>query len=259
VFGVTRFVNFAHGEMLIFAGLLGIWFARFFPFPPVLIFVCLSIFMFIVCYGMQSLFLNHFMHMSQHTQFLVLAGVAMILMSMEQIIFGTDVQSFPTGWSFHSFEIFGVFIDSTKLFAALFSLAFSFVLFNIFHKTRYGKAVLACADNFLGAKVIGLDYKKIYAFSFGLGGLCIGMSGCLFATIADISPNSAAHLTLMCFIVVIMGGLDGIGGTLIAALLIGVSESFAAYFIQGSLKSLVSFMVLIGVLLIRPQGIKVKI
>jgi branched-chain amino acid transport system permease protein len=259
VFGVTRFVNFAHGQMLILAGLLGIWFLNTFQLGPIPTFVCVSISMFLCCYGLQTILLNRFVRMPEHSQFIVLAAFGMILMSMQEIIFGTDAQHFTTYWSYHAFNIGGVFIDAAKFFAGVVSICFSFVLFNIFHKTRYGKSVLACADNFLGAQVIGLDYKKIYAISFGLAGLCIGTSGCLLATLVDISPSSASHLTLLCFIIVILGGLDGIGGTLIAGLAIGITESFAAYYIQGSLKSLVSLIVLVLVLLIRPHGIKVRI
>ena len=111
------------------------------------------------------------------------------------------------------------------------------------------------ADNHMGALVVGLDVRRLYAFTFGVGAACVGAAGALMITIIPVTPFLAGEYTLLAFVIVIVGGLGSMTGALMGGLLIGVSEAVAGLLLQPSLKSMFSFGLLILVLLLRPQGL----
>jgi len=129
------------------------------------------------------------------------------------------------------------------------------MLWMFFRFTRTGKSIRACADNQVGAQVVGLDVKRLYAVTFGVGAACVGVAGTLLLLLVDVQPYIAADYTLLAFTIVIVGGLGSMPGALLGGLLVGVSEALSGFIIMPSLKSLFSFALLIVVLLARPQGL----
>ena len=116
-------------------------------------------------------------------------------------------------------------------------------------------ATSVCADNLTGAAVVGLDVKRLYAITFGIGLACVGAAGALMVTIADAAPSLGPAYTLLAFILVIVGGLGSMAGALVGGLLIGVSEALSGFLIEPSMKSMFSFALLIAVLVLRPHGL----
>jgi len=135
------------------------------------------------------------------------------------------------------------------------SLGLTLVVLAFFRLTRTGTAIRACADNLLGAAVIGLDVRRLYAVTFGIGLACAGAAGAMMTTIADASPVLAPGYTLLAFIVVIIGGLGSLTGALLGGVLIGVCEAIAGFLFQPSMKTMFSFLLLIAVLALRPRGL----
>ena len=126
------------------------------------------------------------------------------------------------------------------------------------HPDLAGKAARAGAvteDSRHEQASVGLDVRQLYAFTFGVGAACVGAAGALMITIIPVTPFLAAEYTLLAFVIVIVGGLGSMTGALAGGLLIGVSEAVAGLLLQPSLKSMVSFGILILVLLLRPQGL----
>ena len=129
------------------------------------------------------------------------------------------------------------------------------LLWAFFRFTRIGKAIRACADNLLGARVVGLNVAHLYALTFGLGCACVAVAGTLLMLLVDVTPASGPAYTLLAFVIVIVGGLGSMAGALAGGVLIGVSEAAAGIFFTPSAKSMVSFALLIVVLAFRPQGL----
>jgi branched-chain amino acid transport system permease protein len=129
------------------------------------------------------------------------------------------------------------------------------LLFAFFRYARTGKAIRACADNYLGARVVGLDVKRLYALTFGIGTACVGAAGCMLALLVDVTPSLGPAYTLLAFVIVIVGGLGSMAGALLGGVLIGLSEALAGLMFAPSAKSMFSFAILIVLLLFRPQGL----
>jgi branched-chain amino acid transport system permease protein len=103
--------------------------------------------------------------------------------------------------------------------------------------------------------VVGLDVKRLYALTFGLGSACVGAAGSMMVLLVDTTPPLGPAYTLLAFVVVITGGLGSMPGALLGGVLIGVTEALGGLLFTPSAKSMFAFAILVLVLLFRPQGI----
>jgi branched-chain amino acid transport system permease protein len=255
IFGVMRVVNFAHGEMMTIAMYLAIALFSALKLDPLVMIAPIAAVLFVLGYALQAGLINPFVNRPEHMQFILLLAVAIIIVNGLLIIFGPDARNVQTSYSFDSFAVGPLIIDATKLYAGGAAVAVAAALFMFFRHTRYGIAIRACADNYTGALVVGLDVKKLYALSFGLGAACVGAAGAIVVLIVDVTPPLGPAYTLLAFVIVIVGGLGSMSGALLGGILIGLTEAMAGLFFTPSAKSMFAFAILVLVLLFRPQGI----
>ena len=255
IFGVVRVVNFAHGEFAVVA-----MYATYILFVTLGLDPLISLFpiaaaFFAIGFLLQVTLVNRFVGRSEHEQFILLVGLAIIIVNGLLMIFGPDARPTNLPYSLDSYVIGPLFIDTARVYSAIAALVISAVLFGFFRYTSTGTAIRACADNLTGAAVVGLNVKRLYAITFGIGLACVGAAGSLMVTIADASPGLSQAFTLLAFTIVIIGGLGSMTGALVAGILIGVSEALASFFFAPSMKSMFSFALLVAVLVLRPQGL----
>jgi branched-chain amino acid transport system permease protein len=255
IFGVVRVVNFAHGEMMTIAMYAAVVLFATLKLDPFLAMLPVAIAFFAFGYAMQAGLINPFITRPEHSQFMLLVAVAIIMVNALLMIFGPDARNVQNDYQLESYELGGILIDKARLFAAAAALVAATALFAFFKWTLNGKAIRACADNHLGALVVGLNVKHLYALTFGLGSACLAVAGCAMVLLVEVTPALGPAYTLLAFVIVIVGGLGSMGGALLGGILIGVSEALAGLLIAPSAKSMVSFALLILVLLFRPQGL----
>jgi branched-chain amino acid transport system permease protein len=255
IFGVMRIVNFAHGEMtsaamyttVVLCGALGA--------DPFAVLPLIALGFFMLGYALQRSIINRFITRPEHTQLLLMLGIAAMLMSALLMIFGPDARGVQTDYQLDSVAIGSLLIDTARIYAATAALAATLLLLAFFRFTLTGKAIRACADNQLGARVIGLDVEHLYALTFGIGAACVGVAGCISVVLTEVTPTLGPTYTMLAFVIVIVGGLGSLTGALLGGVLIGASEAIAGLFIAPSAKSMVSFGLLIVILLFRPRGL----
>jgi len=255
IFGVVRVVNFAHGEMMTVAMYLAIVAFNAFGLDPLVMVVPLAGVLFALGYALQAGIINPFINRPEHSQFILLVAVALIIVNVLLIVFGPDARSVQTSYSFDSFALGALIVDATKVYAAGMSVLIAAALFAFFRFAPLGKAIRACADNYTGALVVGLDIKRLYAFTFGIGAACVGAAGAMLVLLIDVTPALGPAYTLLAFVIVITGGLGSMPGALLGGVLIGLTEALAGLLFTPSAKSMFSFGLLVLVLLFRPQGL----
>ena len=199
--------------------------------------------------------INRFITRPEHSQFILLLALAVIMVNALLIIFGPDARHVQLDHLLESIEMGPLLVDRGKLYAALVACVSSACLFVFFHFTPTGTAIRACADNWLGAKIVGLDVKRLYSIAFGIGSSSVAIAGCMMITLVDLTPGAGPAFTLLAFVIVIVGGLGSMSGALAGGVLIGVSEALAGLLIAPSAKGMFSFALLITVLLFRPRGL----
>ena len=258
IFGVVRVVNFAHGEMMTVAMYIAITLFSAFHLDPLVMLVPIAMTMFAFGYLLQAGLINRFITRPEHSQFLLLIAVAIIIANVLLIVYGPDAQNVQVAYAFDSYQFGKIIIDATKLYAGLAAIVVAAVLFSFFRYTRVGTAIRACADNYTGALVVGLDVKRYYALTFGLGAACVGAAGTILLLIFDVTPSAGPSYTLLAFVIVITGGLGSMPGALLGGVLIGFTEAMAGLLFTPSAKSMFVFALLVLVLLFRPQGIMGK-
>jgi len=255
IFGVMRVVNFAHGELMV-VGMYLAWAAfEYLQVSPLLSLPAIAVLFFGLGYILQRGLIQPFIGRPEHQQFLLLLGVALVLVNACLAIVGPDSRGIQLEAQFDSYELGPLVFDAVRLHAAVAAVVIAALLWLFFTRTRTGKAIRAAADNHMGALVVGLDVRRLYAVTFGVGAACVGAAGALMITIIPVTPFLAAEYTLLAFVIVIVGGLGSMTGALMGGLLIGVSEAVAGLLVDPSLKSMFSFGLLIAVLLLRPQGL----
>jgi len=255
IFGVVRIVNFAHGEMMSIAMYIAVVLFAAFHLDPLVMLVPIAAVMFVFGYVLQAGLINPFITRPEHSQFLLVVALALIIVNTLLIIFGPDAQTIQTSYAYDSFQLGPVIVDASKAYAAAAAIVVTAALFAFFRFTLFGKAIRACADNYTGALVIGLDVKRLYALTFGIGAACVGAAGTMMSLITDVTPMLGPAYTLLAFVIVITGGLGSMAGALIGGVLIGLTEAIAGLLFTPSAKTMFSFAILVLVLLLRPQGI----
>jgi len=255
MFGVMRIVNFAHGEMVMMGMYLGWLLWQALGVPPLVAAPLAMCLMFGLGYALQRTLVARFVARPQYAQFILFIGLALLITGSLLVGFGPDPLSMDTPASFATVEVGRLALDSSRLQGALAALAIIALLFVFLRRSRMGAAIRAAADNPVGAQVIGLKVGQVYAVTAGMGMACAGAAGALVAPVFDMHPYLAMEFTMIAFVIVIVGGLGSLAGALLGGLMIGVSESLAALVLDPAMKSVVSYVLLVLVLLVRPQGL----
>jgi branched-chain amino acid transport system permease protein len=255
IFGVVRVVNFAHGEMMSIAMYLAVLAFSALHLDPLIMLAPIAAVLFALGYVLQAGLINPFITRPEHSQFLLLVALAIIIVNTLLIVFGPDARSLQTSYTYDSYQFGPLIVDATKLYAGEAAIVVGAILFAFFRFTMLGKAIRACADNYTGALVVGLNVRHLYALTFGIGAACVGAAGVMMTLIVDVTPMIGPTYTLLAFVIVITGGLGSMPGALAGGILIGITEALAGLLFTPSAKSMFTFAILVLVLLFRPQGL----
>ena len=178
IFGVVRVVNFAHGEMMSIAMYIAVVLFSASHLDPLVMLVPIAAVMFVFGYALQAGLINPFITRPEHSQFLLLVALAIIIVNALLIIFGPGRADRADVLRLRQLRRSGpLIVDATKLYAGAAAILVAAALFAFFRFTLIGKAIRACADNYTGALVVGLNVKRLYALTFGIGAACVGAAG----------------------------------------------------------------------------------
>jgi len=255
IFGVMRVVNFAHGEMVVIGMYLGygLWAAT--GLSPWLLAPAAGIVLFGLGYILQRAIVNAFIDRPQHAQFILFISFALVITGCHLVLFGPDPRSIQTPAMMQSYVIGPLRLDAVRTQAAMMALVLIAALVVFLKYSTIGRSIRAAADNLVGAQVIGISVRRVYAITAGIGMACAGAAGALVSPLFDTQPFLATDFTLIAFIIVIVGGLGSLAGALIGGGLIGFAEAIAALAFSPALKTIFSYALLVFVLLLRPNGL----
>lgn len=254
VFGVTRIVNFAHGELVVFGLYIGYCTGAWWGMPTIVAAMIAGLLLFALGYLLQIVVVKRFVARPHHIQFIVFIGLSLLIGGIQLIGFGPDPRPSVSQLSFETVTLGGVRLDLARLQAAITAGVLILLLGLCLQFTSLGRAVRAAADNRLGGLIVGLNIPRIYATTFGIGAACAGIAGALISPLFDAQPYLAVDFTLLAFVTVIIGGLGSFAGALLGGLTIGIAEAVAALLFEPSLKTALSYGLLILVLVFRPRG-----
>ena len=255
IYGVLHIINFAHGAALMVALYAVYLLKAHLGIDPYLALPIVVPGMFALGYALQRGVINRASHGKDENILLVTLGISIVLENLALMLFKSDTRSIETAYTLTTIQIGPAFIAVPKLVAFGGALVASALLLLIVTRTDLGRAIRAVAKEKHGAKLMGIDVDHVYAMSFGIGLACLGAAACFLLPAYYVNPQVGSGFVLVAFTIVVLGGMGSFAGALVGGLLIGVVESLGGLVLGESLGQIGIFVIFIGVLLFRPQGL----
>lgn len=256
IFGVMSVVSLAHGAMVVIGAYLAYTSWSLMGIDPLFMIPCIMLVMFVFGYCIQRTIIQWAVERSSLVaSLLVTFGLALVLRNTLDLIFSPDVRSVSPPYAFMNFGIGSISFDVVRLIGLAASLCMLIFLAILLNRTGFGRKIRATAQQPFAAEICGINVAHIHGLTYGVGTAFAGVAGVIIGIVMPFSPNAEGHWTLNAFVVVVLGGVGSPTGALLGGLLLGLIETFTARFIGPSLTNAMMFLILVLMLLFRPQGI----
>lgn len=255
VYGVTRVFNFAYGSFFTLGGYVA-WFFFDLGFNYLLVFACMLPVMFFVGLVTEKLVIFPLREKKNSEILCIMAtlGLALFLDNLYLVIFGPFVKSIPPLFN-ESITIQGVVVAVQDI--AIFTIAIFFMLIVMLFlsKTRQGMAMRAVAQDMTGAEIVGIPKDRVFAYTFAVSAVLVGVGSLLLAPKYFVSPAGGWNILVKSWVITAFGGVESVKGTLFAAFILGIIEAFVGWSFGLTWILIAWFFVLIITLIVRPQGL----
>jgi branched-chain amino acid transport system permease protein len=263
VYGILQLINFAHGEIVMIGGLTALVTAKgclSAGVPPVFALIIAIFVAMVVCavcgVVIERIAYRPLRNAPRLAPLITAIGVSILLQQLAILVFGRNYFSFPELIDKTPINIGPVTVTLNEIVILIASIALMAGLLWLVHRTKIGTAMRATAENQKVAGLMGIDINKIIAFTFAIGSGLAAIAGVMVA-----SNYGQAHyymgfmLGLKAFTAAVMGGIGNLWGAMVGGLILGLVENVGLIFVRGDYKDIFAFVVLVLVLIFRPQGL----
>lgn len=255
-FGIMRVINVAQGAMIILGAYLSYSAFTVLHIDPFVSVLLITPVVFALGVGVQLAFLRPLRREDrQELSLLVTWAIALGIEGVLSILYTTTYRATIPSYADNSWRIAGYQVSEVRVFAFGLSIAILAVLYLVLSRTRFGRAVRATVQNPTSAALLGIDANRISAFGFGLSVATAAAAGSVYGIVFSFNPGSHYDLISRLLTIIVLGGMGSLGGAVIAALFMGMAEAVLASTISPTWSSFAFFVVLIAILVVRPQGL----
>ena len=256
IFKSSSVLNFAHGPLLAIGAFLFLVLSAWAHLPIILAFVLTLAGCFILGFIIERFFLRPLIGEALIQVIMLTLGIYYMFRGLLLFIFGGDIYDYPKFLP-EGLSIKLGYIQIPSVYVATFVIGILFlILFGFFFKySSQGIYMRSVADNQPAALSLGVHVRRVFALSWAIAALVAAMSGIVLGIINGINVHELSSIGLKVFPVVILGGLDSIGGAILGGIIIGLLETFTGGYVSSSLKEIIPYIVLILILLVRPYGL----
>lgn len=254
IYKATRVINFAQGELLLI-GAYTFYTAFVLLALPWTLAMVLAV-GFAICLGVaiERIVLRPLVGEEAMRVIMVTIGLSAVLKAVVQMFFGTAVREMDPVLPDWSVPVLGGQVPLNRLLVIGIAVVVLGLFALFFRRSRHGVAMRAVADDQQAAMTMGISVRHVFAMAWALAAVSAVVAGVLLADVTDVGQNIAAF-GLIVFPVVILGGLDSVAGTIIAGFVIGVVKQMVAGYSDPGLAEIVPYLILVGVLMVRPYGL----
>ncbi|MCL1991834.1 MAG: branched-chain amino acid ABC transporter permease [Spirochaetes bacterium] len=259
IHGVMKIVNFAQGDFLVVGMFLTYAFYSFLPENslPYWLILAVAAGMYIFgCIAFQ-LCIKKVIGQGDSNYILLTIGLSFMIQNLLQLTFGANFRSLPVSDTLRmgSWEFVGTMFPISRVIAFLSAIAFVIFVNWFLTRTDIGRAMRATSENKVVAESLGIRGGMVYITAFAIGTMFAGVSGLLLSPVQLIFPTAGEPFGIVAMSAMVLGGLGNIKGALLGGLIIGLVESFTSTYISIALAPVAVNLVLILVLIFKPQGI----
>jgi branched-chain amino acid transport system permease protein len=255
VFGVTRLINLAHGEVLVFGAYVSLALTRVLGLDPLLSILIVAPLVFAVAVPIFWLLLAPVMGRGPEPAMLTTFGISVIAQSLFIMAFSGDSRTLAASYSARSVRVAGLNLPIMYLVSFVMGVGLCVLLDQSIRRTNFGREVRASSEDSEAAAALGVNVRRVHLLVFGIAAACTAIGGVLVGTTFAFTPTSGLTYLLSGFAVVVLGGLGSVRGTFFGAVGLGLVESVGGSIFGDGYRDLVGFIVFLIVLSIRPQGL----
>jgi branched-chain amino acid transport system permease protein len=259
VFGVTKFLNVAHGEFLMLGGYASFWLFSLWTVDPFVSLPAAIVFLLVIGAIFYKLLFSRMVKLTEGVKIqntlLVGFGSSLILQNLALQFWTADTRSITTAYSSAVFTFAGVRFPMVRVASMIIAFVLVVALQLFLRRTYTGKALRATVENWEAATLMGIDIQQVYLLSFVMGAALAGVAGALVSVGYSIDPAMGMSWTLKGLVVMVLGGLGSITGTFVGGIILGLTESATGYFFSLTYKEVVGLVLFLLVLIFRPQGL----
>ena len=260
VYGVLRFINFAHSDVFMVGAFVGYYAGEHLPHTTIGGGIAVLLVSMAVCavlgITIERLAYRPLRGAPTLNVLITAIGVSLFLEYTGQFVFGAAPRTFPQIFPARTFQTIGVVVSSNQLIVIGVTLALMVGLHFVVHRTKIGTAMRAVALNPKAAQLVGINIDVVISFTFGLGSALAAAGGILYAiNYPSIDPLMGVMPGLKAFVAAVLGGIGNIPGAALGGLLLGTVETFVNGSEWSTYKDAIAFAILILILLFRPAGL----
>lgn len=257
IFGIMDVINFAHGEFVMLGAYAGFWLLVFTDLPFLVVLVLAIVVVGVAGIGIERVIFRPLYGRSLLATVMVSFGLLLFLQNGALLAWGGIPRTIADPFGNETLRFAGFYISYLRLFAMAVALVLFGGMWLVLTQTKIGKALRATAQNPEAAVIRGIDTDRVYMTTFAISGALAAAAGVVYGTLFQVSPTMGLLPLLKAFAAIIIGGLGSVTGALLGGLLIGVAEAMGAGLIPGGsgYRDAFAFVLLIVVLLLRPQGL----
>jgi len=256
IFKSSSVLNFAHGELMAIGAFLFLALSAWADLPIFLAFALTLVGSFTLGFILEKFFLRPLIGEALIQVIMLTLGLALMFRGLLLFIFGGDIHDYPQFLpEALSMQWGNIQIPAVYVAAIIIGILF-LILFGLFFKySSQGIYMRSVADNQPAALSLGVHVRRVFALSWAIAALVCAMSGIVLGIINGINVHELSSIGLKVFPVVILGGLDSIGGAILGGVIIGLLETFTGGYISTSLREIIPYIVLIFILMVKPYGL----
>lgn len=254
IFGVLRFAHFAHGDLMTVGAYIAFTFVHWLGWPVWLAALPAIVLTAVVAVVLDQLFYRRLRRVAPVILLISSFATALMLRALVQIIWGPDNQVYETGISI-PYHVLGLVVtpDSLKVLVGAVVMVVAVHLF--LSHTKMGKSMRAMSDNMDLARISGVPVNRVIFWTWVFAGALTAVAGILLGVDTRLIPTMGWNALLPIFAAAILGGVGKPYGAILGGLLIGLAMNYSVLFMPSAYKLAVAFVIMIGVLILRPQGL----
>jgi len=256
ILGIVKVMNFAHGDLMILGSYMSLVLVTWLGVNPFLSLVAVVPVMYFVGFAIQGFLLNRVLGQELEPPLIVAFGLSIILQNFLLLVFTPDARTLMTALNIMKIPLTDYLnIPMNYLVDFLIGIFVITCLYFLFQNTYLGWAIRAASDDEATAQLMGVDTRKIYAKAMGIAMMTAGVAGVLVGMTFTFYPHTGSQFLFVAFGVAIIGGLGSMKGTLVAGIILALSQLIGAHFLGPGYQMVSGHAVLLIVLLVRPRGI----
>jgi len=256
IFGIMGVINLAHGSFYMVGAYMAFALSPLFGDNFLIMLIAGTALAAVLGYGLEWVFFSYLYQREHLQQVLMTYGLILVFEELRSILVGNDVHGVQVpAWLAGSFPLGDLMqYPWYRLFASAFCIILALALYLVVNHTRLGMMIRAGASDRDMVRGLGINIRRLYRIVFAAGVALAALAGMIAAPISSVYPNMGASVLIICFVVVVIGGIGSITGALVASLLVGFVDTFGKVFFAEA-AGIGIYVLMAAVLVWRPEGL----